>query len=253
MDSVSATRPSWLDGLTGSGVSVAIIDSGRDPALEHPGLRPGVGLIGEGPGFPVALSDDDRDRVGHGTACADILLRTASGARVTPIRVFRDTLETSPEVIVAALDWATARGIRVVNLSLGSLLASAEAPLYEACARAHDAGTIVVAAADTRTAQSFPAVFDNTIGVRHGLFPNVHAYTFEADAAVEVAAHGGRIARGLDGERKAFGGSSFAAPFVSALVASWLEHEPGLDLDGVRGRLARHAVPTPQPAAAAAV
>ncbi|HEX2203444.1 MAG TPA: hypothetical protein VHG91_09115, partial [Longimicrobium sp.] len=67
---------------TGRGVRVGVVDSGWDRALADPRVRPGVAIVvPEGGGAPE-LSDDDHDRMGHGTACADLVLRVSPEAEV---------------------------------------------------------------------------------------------------------------------------------------------------------------------------
>ncbi len=115
-----AARPAWLrdvlGDVTGRGVSVALVDSGRDVEWDEPRIRPGEGLVGGGGGLELEESSDDRDRLGHGTAAADVLLRLAPGMEIHSLRVFGDRLETSPEVIVASLDRAVELGVAIVNL-----------------------------------------------------------------------------------------------------------------------------------------
>jgi hypothetical protein len=113
-------------------VTVGVIDSGWDRSIDDPRVRTGVGFVGAGDELAVCRSADDQDRIGHGTAAADIVLQVAPGATVVPLRVFGRELETSPAVIIAALDWAVAHGIGAVNLSLGTARADAVAPLYRA-------------------------------------------------------------------------------------------------------------------------
>lgn len=243
------TPPRWLAGRRGRGARIAVIDSGLDPALVHPGLRPGIGLVA-GPGFDLRRSRDDRDRIGHGTACADIILRMAPEAELVPIRVFGRRLETSPQVIAAALEQAVARRLWLVNVSLGSVRSSAAGPLAEACARAAARGVVVVAAAHAAAGASLPAAAASAIGVGGGRFASIYHYTCDPAAAIECRAQCLRVARGLGGARRVVTGTSFAAPHITAILA--LALEPGAGLGAARALLARHARPAGQRARAAA-
>lgn len=227
-----------LGGATGSGVRVAVIDSGRDPAWSDPRIRPGIGLVD---GLELHRSEDDRDRVGHGTACIDIILGLAPEVEILPLRVFESRLETSPEVIVAALDHAVEEGAGVINLSLGCLLDRAVRPLYLACERARQAGAVVVSAVHPGEGWSYPAIFDNTLGVAAGRFAGIYDFEYFPDDGVECRAQGERRVRWLGEPRRVYG-SSFAAPHISALVALLKERTPDNDLEQIRASLARLAL-----------
>ena len=241
----STEPPEWvqryLPGATGRGVRVAVVDSGCDPSWNHPRIGAGIGLSDTGLGFDLVPSDDVDDRIGHGTACCDILLGMAPGVEVVPVRVFGSRLETSPKVILAALEWAIEQQVDVVNLSLGSLLESSLRPFYRVCERARSEGLVVVSAGSLETGWSYPAIFENTLGVSAGRFDNIYDFNYLTGQGLECRAQADRQVRWLGGERRVFG-SSFAAPHISALVALILERHPGLDLDEVRSLLSRFAL-----------
>ena len=189
----SRSPPAWvrrdLGGATGRGVRVAVIDSGRDPEWSDPRIQPGIGLVDPSSQLELARSDDDHDRIGHGTACCDILLSMAPGITIVPIRVFGDRLETSPELIVAALDWAAEQRAKIVNLSLGTHLKSALEPLYLACERARERGVLVVSAVSMSQGWSYPAIFDNVLSVQAGSFAFASRPRFALRKSSPAGAH----------------------------------------------------------------
>lgn len=241
-------RPAWIErtlaGATGRGVRVAMVDSGLDPAWQDPRIQPGMGLTTSHDSFDLTYSADVRDRIGHGTACTDIVLGMAPGTEILPLRVFGTQLETSPEVVVAALEHAIEARVSVVNLSLGSLLDRALRPLYRACEQARQAGVVVVSAIHLGEGWSYPAVFENTLGVAAGRFTSIFDFEYLPEEGAECRAQGERQVRWLGGPRRLFG-SSFAAPHITALVALFLERFPGSDLTQIRALLARHALRQP--------
>ena len=112
----------WQAGLTGTGVKVAVIDSGID--LKHPDL---AGQVAGAVDFTGA--DDLTDYVGHGTHVASTIAGTgaASGGKyrgVAPGAKLLDAkvcvLEGCPEsAILAGMAWAAEQGATVANISLG--------------------------------------------------------------------------------------------------------------------------------------
>jgi len=238
-------RPAWVErnlaGATGHGIRIAVIDSGRDATWNDPRILPGIGFSDSENGFAFLRSQDDRDRIGHGTACTDIILGMAPRVEILPLRVFGSRLETSPEVIVAALDQAIEERVSIVNLSLGSLLDRALRPLYRACERARSEGLLVVSAIHLGEGWSYPAVFENTVGVAAGRFASIFDYEYSSGEGAECRAQGERRVR-WQGKRRRLFGSSFAAPHISALIALFLECFPGSDLEQARELLALHAL-----------
>ena len=127
---------SGMTGLTvpdGSGVDVAIVDSGVVPvgSLAQPGR------VVYGPDFSSERGDRDLrnlDTFGHGTHLAGIIAGrdsitgfagVAPGARLVSLKIAGADGETSLIRVLAALDWirrnhdAPGYNIRIVNLSLG--------------------------------------------------------------------------------------------------------------------------------------
>ena len=109
--------PVWLLGLTGSGVRVAIVDTGIDAA--HPDIATRVmataDLTGRGTG----------DDVGHGTHVAGIIggagavyRGVAPGAGLVIAKALSAGGGTE-DTVLAAMSWASRQNVQVMNLSLG--------------------------------------------------------------------------------------------------------------------------------------
>lgn len=241
--------PEWvrreLGGATGRGVRVAVVDSGWDRALEDPRVLPGAGFVDPADDFALARGGDDRDLLGHGTACAGLVLRVAPEARVVPVKVFGRVLETSPPTLQAALHWAVDAGVQVINVSLGTRLQSALRAVYAACERARRAGIVVVAAGHNANEWSYPAIFENVIGVAAGRFRSPFEFRYRPDHAMECEAWGvDQPVTWLGGARVVTQGTSFAAPNVAGIVALILQRHPRATLAEVREMLSRFALPT---------
>ena len=239
--------PAWvreeLGAPTGKGIRIAVIDSGWDRTREDPRVLPGIGLVDPADDLAMLRTDDDHDRVGHGTACIDLILRIAPEATVTPVRVFGRDLETSPGTLHAAILWAVEQAFDVVNLSLGTTLEGTLHPLYAACEKARRSGIMVVAAGHNTREWSYPAIFENVIGVSASRFASPFEYRYRPDDAMECQAWGvDQPVLWLGGARVVKHGTSFAAPNIAGIVALLLERHPGATIEQVRDLLAKFAI-----------
>src|SRR6185312_2332868 len=149
----------------GDNVLVAVIDSAVDVA--HPEL---AGSIAES--FDVLSAAVQPHR--HGTAIAgliaahDRLMGSAPGAKILAIRAFdpKDAgAESTTFNILKGIDWASAHGARVINMSFAG---PADPAVHRALEAAHKKGIVLVAAAGNAGAKSaplYPAADPNVIAV----------------------------------------------------------------------------------------
>lgn len=240
-------RPRWvteeLGNATGQGIRVAVVDSGWDRTIEDDRVLPGVSFVDPNDDLALGFSESDHDTVGHGTACVDLILRIAPGARVIPVKVFGNGLETSPGTLKAGMKWALEQGVQVINVSLGTLLEEMLRPLYVLCEKARREGIIVVAAGHNARDWSYPAIFDPVIGVAADRFESPFHYRYRPDEAMECVAWGvEQPVLWLGGKRVPRNGTSFAAPNIAGIVALLLERHPGSSLEEIRELLSKYAV-----------
>ena len=240
--------PSWvrddLGAPTGYGVRIGVIDSGWDRTQVVKQVFSGVGLVDPEDDLALRHTNDYHDRIGHGTACTDLILRIAPDVTIHPIRIFGERLETSMPTLRAALRWAVEQQLHVVNISLGTLRDDALRPLYAACEVARRQGLIIVAATRTGNTWSYPAVFDNVISVGIAGLDSPFSYLYRPGHSIECLAKGlEQRVRFLGGVETVVSGTSFAAPNITGLVALFLERYPRARLYDVRRLLAQYALP----------
>ncbi len=108
----------------GAGVKVAVIDTGID--LNHPAFMGRLAPANEwkdfvdGDAIPQEVGTTSNPGYGHGTGVAGIILQVAPKATILPLRVLDQNGSGDLDNVIAAIDWAIAKGAQVVNLSLGS-------------------------------------------------------------------------------------------------------------------------------------
>ncbi|MEU4092675.1 S8 family serine peptidase [Streptomyces sp. NPDC026673] len=142
----------WDAGYDGSGVTIAVLDTGVDKS--HPDLTSRV--VAE---KNFSTADNLLDHFGHGTHVASIAAGTgeksagaykgvASGAHIISGKVLGDDGFGDDAGIIAGLEWAAASGAKVANLSLGGGDTPGVDPIEEAVNRlSADTGTLFVIAA----------------------------------------------------------------------------------------------------------
>jgi len=162
-------QAAWSSNYTGSGVSVALIDSGVNshPDLSTPGLLFSTSRVVYGQSFLSTRSA--ADQYGHGTHIAGLIAGNGSsstgyqysktfkgiapGAKIVNLRVLDANGAGTDSTVIAAIQEAIALkskyNVRVINLSLGRPIYESYKydPLCQAVEQAWKAGIVVVVAA----------------------------------------------------------------------------------------------------------
>lgn len=207
---------------------IAVIDSGIHPQHDHidaSRLLPGVAIAGDG--TLDAAANATLDRLGHGTAVTAAIQEKAPETLCIPVRVFHDALKTTGYALVAAIDWACAQGVDIINLSLGSTN-PAHAPAFAAAiTRAGEAGAIVVAPHAVGDVPCYPGALVGVLSV--GLDWDCPRETYRAacDGTSRFFASG--FPRPIPGVplRRNIHGISFATAQMSGFAACALERIDG--------------------------
>jgi subtilisin family serine protease len=223
-------------GSTGQGVKVAVIDSGIDEG--HPAVgRPVAGYVDvtEGPGGLEFELAPHTDLYGHGTACAGIIRSLAPDCELYSIRVLGQALTGRGNTFTAGLRWAIENGMDVCNLSLGTTKRDFFAMLHELADLAYFRGSILVTAANNAPIPSFPSVYSSVIAVAAHDEGGRDCYYYNPEPPVEFGAPGTNVrVAWRDGDWLTTTGNSFAAPYMTGLVAKLLAKHPGLTLFQVK-------------------
>ena len=220
--------------LTGRCTKIAVVDSGI--VCDHPSVRPvsgGIRFYTDSTG-QIASDAHFHDCAGHGTACAGIIRKKAPEVEIYSVRVFDESLSTDGRTLKAAIEWAITHRMDVVNISLGTTDSAFRDQLAVVCGEAAKAGTVLVAAESNEGRISYPAAFHEVIDVTAGKVFGSYGYFYRQEERA------GFIARGdeqrlcwLQPSEVVLGGSSFAAPHVSAIVALIRQAYPHASFDEV--------------------
>jgi subtilisin family serine protease len=225
--------------LTGSGVKVAIVDTGIDK--DHPDLTVagGVNLINTRKSY-----DDDN---GHGTHCAGIIgaldndigvVGVAPGVSLYAVKVLDRRGSGYYSTIIAGIEWAISNEMNVISMSLSG--SSDVQALEDACDAARLADIVVVAASgnDNHLWIHYPAAYDSVISVGATDDTNTIAWWSNEGVGLDVVAPGVEILSTYKGgEYKELSGTSMACPHVAGTAALIIENSGSWSPEGVQSIL----------------
>ena len=222
--------------LTGSGMKVAVLDTGMD--LLHPDFA-GRSFVSQS----FVPGEDVQDGMGHGTHCIgtacgfkDINNRRygiASEATIYVGKVLSNAGSGEAGWIIAGMEWAIANGCQVISMSLGNTDRNPSIAYENVGRRALKNGCLIVAAAGNHgpkpvgqpaNSPSIMAVaaVDSCLKVAEfsspsGVFPG---------CKVDIAAPGVKVYSSLPvdkGRYAAWNGTSMATPHVAGIAALYAE------------------------------
>jgi len=230
----------------GTGVKVAVIDSGVD--YTHSELNDYY----RG-GYDFVNGDNDpMDDYWHGTHCAGIIAAEDNGIGILGVapevdlyalKVLNSEGSGSLSSLIAAIDWAIDNDIQIISMSLGT--DSSSSSLEAACNRAYDSGILLVAAAGndgnydgTGDSIDYPANYDSVIAVTSSTSSDLRSSYSSTGPAAELAAPGAIIKSTVPGEGYLLSsGTSMACPHVAGSAALVWAANPGWSNTQVRARL----------------
>ena len=243
--------------LDGSGVRVAVIDTGVDD--DHPDL---AGIVIGGADFSGIGTPDGTQPVGpggfHGTMVSSLIagqgkisggvIGVAPGVELLSVSVGLGVEGADTDAQVAqAIIWSVENGASVINLSLSRNSERWPASWDEAFLFAFENDVVIVAASGNREAQSYataPATIPGVLSVTAvDEAGQVNSSAGAGGIGVAVAAPGiDMLGSFPGGEIKTWEGSSAAAPIVTGLVALMRQADPVASADDIIQRIISTAV-----------
>lgn len=257
----------WNGGHDGSGVTVALIDSGV--ADTHEDL---VGASITGRNFCGEVVDgvqqytdlyQDTNGNGHGTFVTGMLTARRNNGKgvaglldnvhILSLRCFspnndkpQDKKGNYVDTIISAVGYAMEQGADVINMSLGI---RQEVPTLESKLReAANAGIILVAAAGNYgvsdpNAAVYPACYDFVVSVGATRSDDLITESSQKNDQVTVAAPGNAIwSTSKSGGYAELSGTSLASPIVAALAAVVKQKDKKIDYWGFEQLLKQSAI-----------
>ena len=250
--------PEAWNTTTGSeDVTIAVVDQGVK--YDHPDLESRFGSTNgedfvddDGDPYPDSMDDEY-----HGTHVAGIASGTidngtgvagVSESTLLSARALDDDGKGSTSDIADAVQWATDQGADVINMSLGG--GGYTQTMKNAVSYALDNGALPICAAgnDGERSVSYPAAYDECLGVSAVDADEELADFSNYGEGIDLAAPGVEILSCWTGQHYSYGpykkmsGTSMACPVVSGIAALGLAAHPEWSATKLRSTLTESAV-----------
>ncbi|WP_379131126.1 S8 family serine peptidase [Paenibacillus sp. sgz500958] len=242
----------WDEGYTGTGVKVAVVDSGIFLHSEL-NIAGGISTVD----YTTSYTDDN----GHGTHVAGIIaannnsvamVGVAPDVQLYAVKALNQLGKGNLADILEGVDWAIKNHMDIINLSLGTDEDSLA--LKQMVDSAYSEGILVVASSGnsqegkpvSQNTVNYPAKYDSVIAVGAVDSSNARGSFSSAGSEVEVAAPGVDIVstyefNGTQGYAMA-SGTSQAAPHVTGMLALLKQKYPSMTNVQLREEIRKYAV-----------
>ncbi len=223
--------PTAWDYAYGSGVTVAVLDTGVDSA--HPDL---LGRLVPGWNF-VENNTNVADLNGHGTATSGVAVASGNnsvggagigwGSKLMPVRIADASGSSSFSRIAQGITWAADHGAKVASISFRNL-GNSSTVISAAQYLRSKGGVVVVSAGNDGTLQSTPqSSYLTTVGATDS--NDARASFSNFGPFLDVVAPGVSVRTTLRGGGYGIGtGTSFATPVVAGTYALMMSANPAL-------------------------
>ncbi|MEE9525367.1 MAG: S8 family peptidase [Candidatus Woesearchaeota archaeon] len=245
----------WNLGYDGTGIKVAVLDTGIDYTNDAFQDRVILSEVFTG-------EDHSIDMHGHGTHVAGIVAGNGNYVGVAPdanlmnAKVLYDDGSGTSSSIIAGIEWAVANGADVISLSVGSPIGEQDDPVNLALQNAINSGIVVVVASGNYgpcSGKSFegvasPGNYEEVISV--GAVDESGSWAcfssgedFGDYIKPDIVAPGvGIISYYKDGLYKSMSGTSMSTPHIAGVAALLLEEDSTLNHYSVKNLLESNAV-----------
>lgn len=201
---------------------IVIVDSGVN--FNHPAIKDNIidgCSIQFLPDNKFEIIDDFGDEIGHGTAVYYLIKRSCKKAKIFVFKLFNKSFNISLNEYCLALEYLYHNlDFKILHLSNGLSVCEDIPRLKKICNDLNKKHTIIVSSFDNGGAISYPASFDNVIGVDWSLScTHIHDFEFVEFSPINL--------RGIGSEQHVpwlgmmynkVNGSSFSSPHLTSII-----------------------------------
>ncbi|HBF5455613.1 S8 family serine peptidase [Clostridioides difficile] len=220
-------------------IKIAVIDTGVD--INHEYLKD---VIGGGISFEydekyIFTSDNYCDYNGHGTACVSTIKNEFRNLEFFIVKIMDEYGKTNIQILEEALKYLLNTDISIINLSLSVMNSNEVDDLYKICEELNKKGKIIVSSVANGYEETYPAIFDNVIGVKGFILEDENTYWFNKNEKVQCIADDNPYLRcHINNSYKLFGKcNSQAAAKVTGIIANILSENPNIKFEELNEKL----------------
>jgi len=226
--------------MSNSSIDIAVIDDGINERVYNIGpLKYNIEI---NPELKLNLGKTfNGDLTGHGTTCAAIIKKYAPETQLSSIKILNSQSHSGEKnQLIKALYWCAENGIKLVNLSLGSINFRDFIEIKNCINEVVGAGLVIVAACNNNNMYTVPASLTNVIGIKceKEFFNNKYIFVPYAIDGIDILASGTHLLKDAFGSYSYTNSSnSFATPLITAKIYNILIKNPSLSLEEIRNYL----------------
>ena len=172
-------------------------------------------------GKVVITPCESRDYIGHGSAVGQIICDQDSQASIISFRICHGEADINEDVLLATLQyiWQSVDA-DIINISAGVTFSYKCRELHDICVKLHEKGMLMIAAFDNGGAISYPAMFDEVIGVDIvRSYNNRDEIIVSQNGIVNVSVPERYYRARYAGKMEILKGTSFACAYITGLIS----------------------------------
>lgn len=220
-------------------VKVAILDTGIDK--NHDYLKDNIigGVSFHCNHHHIFASKKYDDDNGHGTSCSSIIKKEFKNIEIFSVKILDKQGRCNLRVLEEALQYILDTDIKLINLSLSIMNSEMVQDLYNICDTLTKVGKIIVCSLANGFEKSYPAVFDNVIGVRGFILEHENSFWYNKNQKIQcIMDNNPYISCTLNNSYRLFGKcNSQAAAKFTGKIAKILSIHPDISLDQLQEKL----------------
>ncbi|GAA3657720.1 S8 family serine peptidase [Asaccharospora irregularis] len=214
-------------------VKIAIIDTGIDKNHEYfkYNVFDGIGL--ESKRDYIFVSDKYEDDNGHGTSCVSIIKKEFEEVEFFVVKALDKLGRANIQILEESLRYLLEIDVKIINLSLSVMESKIAEDLYDICEKLKNQGKIIICSVANGFEFSYPANFDNVIGVKGFILEGEDAIWYNKKYDIQcIIDNNSYLTCDLDNKYSLFGQcNSMAAARLTGKIAKIVYKNPKFELD----------------------
>lgn len=204
-------------------ITIIILDSGIN--MNHPCFNGESFSCFAIDSFGAISNNGCDDEIGHGTAVSFIVRKHLPSANIICFKIFSENSYDTSNLILSLKYIYENISCDIINISLGITCCDNLDELKNICEMLNKRGTTIVSAFDNSGILSYPAAFNNVIGVDISNSVNkLFEYEYVENSKVNIRGYNKeQNLPWLNNDYSVVSGASFAAPYITVQIGKFLE------------------------------